>query len=97
MGRSDRCDQCDRKIRFTATKAADLPGIELCSTPCVERYRRDATIFRASIDGATVEELGERFDLRREKVTQILVTQRTRRLARLDAPVGSSLTKGSDR
>jgi len=78
MSRSDHCEQCSRTIRFTASKAEDLPGLEFCSPPCVDRFRRDLAVVRANIDGATVAEIGARFDLRREKVTQILAAHRAR-------------------
>ena len=67
--RSDRCDHCGKRIRFVATKAAELPCNEFCSALCMDRYRRrlrrltrDREIWQAWLRGETVAEHEELTD-----------------------------------
>lgn len=97
-GRSDHCEQCGRAIRFVATKAGNLPGLEFCCDRCMGLYRRDLAVWRARLDGETIAEIGARFDLRREKVTQICVAhqareQRSHELGTANAPTEKGATQ----
>lgn len=50
------------------------------------RARRNREIWEAHLRGATVAELGERYDLRREHITQILVREKAQMDALEDMP-----------
>ncbi len=74
----DECDRCGRQIQFVASRSDSEPTKQFCSDECRDRHQRDSAIWAASRNGETVAEIGARFDMRREKVTQIITMQRAR-------------------
>lgn len=80
----DECDQCGRQIRFVATKAGEHPDQQFCSSVCMDRYRRDAAVFNARLNGESDLEIGQRFGLRREVVEQSFVRHQAREQAKGD-------------